>query len=118
MRNVNLLKENGFNVDSVMESFGTMEMYDEILNDFINGETIEKLIKFKETNDMPNYSIIVHNLKGECMYLGIEKLANMALEHQMKSEANDMAYINENFEILMSELRRIHAIAKIYLGSE
>ena len=84
MKDVNYLKQNGFNVDSVMDSLGTMEMYDEILGDFLNGGTIEKLMKFKEAMDMANYSIIVHNLKGECMYLGIEKLAQIAFEHQIK----------------------------------
>ena len=118
MKDVNYLKQNGFNVDSVMESLGSMEMYDEILGDFLNAGTIDKLMKFKETMDMPNYSIVVHNLKGECMYLGIEKLAHMAFEHQMKSEANDINYINTNFEILMAELRRVNTVAKAYLGIE
>ena len=116
MKDVNYLKQNGFNVDSVMDSLGTMEMYDEILGDFLNGGTIEKLMKFKEEMDMVNYSIIVHNLKGECMYLGVEKLANLAFEHQIKSEANDVNYINTNFEILMAELRRVNTVAKTYLG--
>ena len=93
-------------------------MYDEILGDFLNAGTIDKLMKFKETMDMPNYSIVVHNLKGECMYLGIEKLAHMAFEHQMKSEANDINYINTNFEILIAELRRVNTVAKAYLGIE
>lgn len=116
MKDVNYLKQNGFNVDSVMDSLGSMEMYDEILNDFLNGGTIEKLMKYKEEMDMSNYSIIVHNLKGECMYLGIEKLAQIAFEHQIKSETNDINYINTNFEILMAELRRVNTVAKTYLG--
>ena len=116
MKDVNYLKQNGFNVDSVMDSLGSMEMYDEILYDFLNGGTIDKLMKYKEEMDMPNYSIIVHNLKGECMYLGIEKLAQIAFEHQIKSETNDINYINTNFEILMAELRRVNTVAKTYLG--
>ena len=116
MKDVNYLKQNGFNVDSVMDSLGSMEMYDEILNDFLNGGTIDKLMKYKEEMDMPNYSIIVHNLKGECMYLGIEKLAQIAFEHQIKSETNDINYINTNFEILRAELRRVNTVAKTYLG--
>lgn len=116
MKDVNYLKQNGFNVASVMDSLGSMEMYDEILNDFLNGGTIDKLMKYKEEMDMPNYSIIVHNLKGECMYLGIEKLAQIAFEHQIKSETNDINYINTNFEILMAELRRVNTVAKTYLG--
>ena len=50
------------------------------------------------------------------MYLGIEKLAQIAFEHQIKSETNDVNYINTNFEILMAELRRVNTVAKTYLG--
>ena len=34
MRDVDYIKQNGFDVDDVFESFGTMELYDEILRDF------------------------------------------------------------------------------------
>ena len=116
MKDVNYLKVNGFNVDSVLDSLGDMEMYDEILGDFVNEGLVNKLVNYKNENDMTNYSIIVHNLKGECLYLGIERLANMAYEHQLKSEANDMAYINTNFNTLLVELQRVLEVAKTYLG--
>ena len=116
MKDVNYLKVNGFNVDSVLDSLGDMEMYDEILGDFVNEGLVKKLVNYKNENDMTNYSIIVHNLKGECLYLGIERLANMAYEHQLKSEANDMVYINTNFNTLLAELQRVLEVAKTYLG--
>lgn len=116
MKDVNYLKVNGFNVDSVLDSLGDMEMYDEILGDFVNEGLVNKLVNYKNENDMTNYSIIVHNLKGECLYLGIERLANMAYEHQLKSEANDMVYINTNFNTLLVELQRVLEVAKTYLG--
>lgn len=116
MKDVNYLKVNGFNVDSVLDSLGDMEMYDEILGDFVNEGLVNKLVNYKNENDMTNYSIIVHNLKGECLYLGIERLANMAYEHQLKSEANDMVYINANFNTLLAELQRVLEVAKTYLG--
>lgn len=116
MKDVNYLKVNGFNVDSVLDSLGDMEMYDEILGDFVNEGLVNKLVNYKNENDMSNYSIIVHNLKGECLYLGIERLANMAYEHQLKSEANDMVYINTNFNTLLAELQRVLEVAKTYLG--
>ena len=116
MKDVNYLKVNAFNVDSVLDSLGDMEMYDEILGDFVNEGLVNKLVNYKNENDMTNYSIIVHNLKGECLYLGIERLANMAYEHQLKSEANDMVYINTNFNTLLAELQRVLEVAKTYLG--
>ena len=118
MKDVSYLKLNGFNVDSVMDSLGSMEMFDEILTDFVSEGLVEKIVEYKNNNDMVNYSIIVHNLKGECLYLGLERLANMAYEHQLKSEANDMVYINSNFDILLTELQRVLGVAKIYLGMQ
>mgnify|MGYP003296003357 CR=1 FL=1 len=32
----NYLKQNGFNIDEVFDSFGTIELYEEILMDFYN----------------------------------------------------------------------------------
>lgn len=116
MKDVSYLRLNGFNVDSVMDSLGSIEMYNEILEDFVNEGLIEKIVNYKNNNDIVNYSIIVHNLKGECLYLGLERLANMAYEHQLKSEANDMVYINANFNILLAELQRVVEVAKTYLG--
>lgn len=116
MKDVSYLKLNGFNVDSVMDSLGSMEMFDEILEDFVNEGLVEKIVTYKNENDMANYSIIVHNLKGECLYLGLERLANIAYEHQLKSEANDMVYINTNFNTLLAELQRVMEVAKTYLG--
>ena len=116
MKDVSYLKLNGFNVDSVMDSLGSMEMFDEILTDFVNEGLVEKIVEYKNNNDMVNYSIIVHNLKGESLYLGLERLANMAYEHQLKSEANDMVYINTNFNVLLAELQRVMEVAKTYLS--
>ena len=116
MKDVNYLKENGFNIESILETLGDMETFDEILNDFISGDTEEKLILYKNNMDIIHYAIVVHNLKGESSYLGMNKLTSMAEEHQMKSETNDINYINENFDILISELRRVKEVGKKYLG--
>lgn len=118
MKDVNILKNNGFDVDSVIETFGDMTMFDEILTDFYNEsiERIPKLINFKDTNDMHNYAIIVHSMKGECQYLGINKLAELSLTHQLKSQENDLEYINTNFNELLNELNRILGVIKIYFG--
>ena len=35
MKNIDILKENGIDVDSSLELLGDIEMYDETLNDFL-----------------------------------------------------------------------------------
>ena len=40
----------------------------------------------------------------------------MSLNHQLKSEENDINYINEHYEELITEANKIIALAKEYLG--
>ena len=91
-------------------------MYNETLTDFKENltEKIIKLKRFKESNDMPNYAILVHSLKSDCKYLGFTKLAEMSYEHELKSKANDQDYVNNNFENLVKECIRIKIIIDKY----
>ena len=43
-------------------------------------------------------------------------LAEMALEHEMKSKANDVEFVCNNFHILLNETTRILTVIKNYLG--
>ena len=49
MKDVNILKNNGVDVDKSLELFGDMEMYDDTLNEFLNGvtEKLENIKKYK-----------------------------------------------------------------------
>ena len=64
---------------------------------------------------MENYSIEVHALKSDSKYLGFTKLAELALNHQLKSEENDSDFINNNYEELINETNKIIEITKNYL---
>lgn len=118
VNNINLLKAAGYEVDSAMEELGGIEMYEEILSDFYNEnlDRVKKIIDFKKNNDIKNYTIEVHAMKSECMYLGINKLADMCFEHQLKGEANDLEYINSHFDELMIEIAKVLTIIKEYFG--
>lgn len=118
MKDVNLLKENGVNVDASLELLGDMEMYDETLQDFLTeSETRIPLIKdLKEKQDMPNYAIQVHAMKSDSKYLGFTKLAELSLNHELESKANNITYVNEHYEELMEEANRIINLVKEYLN--
>lgn len=118
MKDVNLLKENGIDVDSSIELLGDMEMYDETLEDFLTeSETrLPNLKQYKDNSDMANYAIGVHAMKSDSKYLGFTKLAEMSFEHEMKSKENDIDYVNNNFEVLFIEANRVIKIVKEYLG--
>lgn len=120
MKDVNILKNNGVDVDKSLELFGDMEMYDDTLNEFLNGvtEKLENIKKYKEASDMANYAILVHSLKSDARYLGFTKLADLAYAHEMKSKENDTNYVYENYDSLMEEANRIIKLASTYAGVE
>lgn len=120
MKDVNILTSNGVNVEKSLELFGDMEMYDTTLNDFL--EEVEKklanLKKFREIGDMPNYAIEVHALKSDARYLGFVTLADLAYQFELKSKANDIMYVYENYKTLLEETNRCINVARKYLGKE
>ena len=67
---------------------------------------------------MANYAIQVHALKSDAKYFGFDKLAELALDQEMKSKANDMYYISEHFDELEKETINAINIIKVYLGQE
>ena len=119
MKDINILKNNGVDVDEGVRLLGDMEMYDDTLNDFMDeiGDRANKIKKYFDDKDMSNYAIEVHALKSDSKYLGFTELANMALEHQLKSEENDVDYVNNNYDSLVKELDRIISVVNEYLNS-
>ena len=116
--NIEYLKENGVDVDSGLELLGDIDTYNDILKEFItnNEERLSKIDTYKNNGDMGNYAIEVHALKGDSKYLGFTKLAELALNHQLKSQDNDIEYINNNYDELVKEANRILDISKEYLN--
>lgn len=113
------LKDFGVDIEKSLELLGDIETYNEILNDFYDelDEKITNLENYKNDNDMENYSILVHALKGECKYLSFNELADICYTHQLKSEENDINYINDNFEELINKINEIKGIVEKYLAT-
>ena len=120
MKDVNLLTSNGVNIAQSLELFGDMDMYNETLDEFINGvgQKLADIKRYKEAGDMANYAILVHSLKSDSKYLGFMKLAELSYDHEMKSKANDINYVYENYDSLMAEADRIVKLVSEYAGKE
>lgn len=118
MKDQNYLIKNGVNVQASLDLFGDIETYNQSIVDFLTDaeEKIHLLKEYKEKGDMANYSIQVHALKSDAKYFGFDKLAEMALDQEMKSKANDMFYISAHYEELEDETNRAINITKVYLG--
>ncbi len=120
MKDVNILKDNGVNVEKSLELFGDMDTYNETLETFLNeiDEKISNIKKYKEIADMANYAILVHSLKSDAKYFGFDKLAELAYNHELESKANHIYYVYDNFDELMNETDRILNIVRQYFGKE
>lgn len=114
--NIDFLRDNDIDVDSGIEILGDVEMYDETLDDFVleMEERIPNIEKYKEESDMENYAILVHALKGDSKYLGFTKLADLAYNHQIKSQEGNVDYVNEHYDELMNEVNRVMSVINEY----
>ena len=111
------LIQNGVDMDKALELLGDMEMYNDTIKDFYNElqEKWNRIIEFKNNNDMPNYAIDVHSLKSDCKYLGFMNLADIAYEHELKSKEGYSVFVNENFNKLEEEYKNVLRITTKYL---
>lgn len=118
MRDKNLLINNGIDVNKSLELFGDMETYDETLSEFLDSvdDKIEALSKYKEASDVHNYAIYAHSLKSDARYLGFTKLAEIAYNHEMAGKNNDISFIYNDYDALITETKRIIKVVCDYVG--
>jgi len=83
---------------------GTLEDYYQVMDVVLKyGERrLAKLSKFIEEKDYVNYTIDVHSLKNTADNIGATELSQMAEEHEQAGKNGDFAYIEANYEKLLS----------------
>ena len=115
---INYLKENDIDVDSSIELLGDIDMYNETLKDFLkeSEDRLPKMDKFLKEKDSSNYAILAHAMKSDSKYLGFKTLAELSLNHELKGKENDIEYLENNYEELITEANRIIDIINKYLG--
>ena len=120
MHDTKILIDNGVDLQKSLELFGDMDTYDDNLDEYINGveSRLDDLKKYKQNGDMNNYSILVHSIKSDANYFGFTKLAELCQNHENKSKENDMYYVTDNFDELITEITRINNLVKDYMGWE
>ncbi len=118
MKDVNVLINHGVDVNKSLELFGTMDVYDDTLGDFLAevDTKLDNLKKYKELNDPANYAIFAHSLKSDARYFGFTKLSEMALAHEMAGKEDNIRFINDNYDLLISEVNNTVSLVKQYLG--
>lgn len=118
MRDVSILTDNGVNLESALELLGDLSFYDETLEAFLeeNKTRIPNIEKYRSTQNMEDYAILVHALKSDAKYLGFTSLADIAYEHELASKANNVDEVNKKYDKLLEEVENITKIAKKYLS--
>lgn len=119
MKNIEILKKANIDVDKGIELLGDIEMYDDTLQDFLeeSKDRMERIKTAYQEENMENYAIDVHAMKGDANYLGFTKLAELSLNHQLKSQDNDIEYVKSHYEELIKEASRIIEVVEQYLNS-
>lgn len=119
MKDIEYLKSNDIDVDSGIEILGDIDMYNDTLKDFLDlsEERLKNIKKYKNDGDMENYAVEVHAMKGDSKYLGFTKLAELSLEHQLKSQDGDVNFVNENYDTLIEEAERVIKVCNEYLNN-
>lgn len=118
MKDVNILTNCGIDVKKSLELFGDMNTYDSMLEDFlkeVDGK-IANAKKYMDMADMQNYAIIVHSLKSDCRYFGINDLADKFYEHELAGKRNDIFFVRENFQSLVEQATKMINVLKHYMG--
>ena len=113
------LEDNGADINHALELLGDMDMYNMTINDFYSEveDKWNRIVEYKNNNNMSEYAIEVHSLKSDCKYLGFMGLADIAYQHELKSKENDSSFVNEHFKELEVEYKRVLEIVKNYVNS-
>ena len=112
------LEKNGVDVNHALELLGDMEMYNMTISDFMKEVEAkwQRIVDYKNQNNMPDYAIEVHSLKSDCKYLGFMDLADISYQHELKSKENDSAFVIEHFTELEEKYHRVLEIARTYVA--
>lgn len=118
MKNVDLLKNHGVNVDASLEFWGDIQSYNEALLEFKNSlqEKVNNLDYYKKNLDYDNYAILVHSMKSEAKYFGFMKEAEVFLAHEMNAKENNKEFLNQNFDNLKDVVNKIESLLDEYFN--
>lgn len=120
MKDISFLESKGVDIKSSLELFGDVQTYNDTIGEFLVGihSKINELIGMMNNGDMNNYAITVHSLKSDAKYFGFTKLADIALEHEEKSKAGDVYYINGHINDLINETNNAIVLIQEYMNSD
>ena len=114
---ITVLEQNGVDVDGGINLLGDITTYDETIKVFLeeNVKRIPEMKKYIKEKNMPDYAVVAHAIKSDSKYLGFKKLAEIALNHELKAKENDYEYVVDNLKEFLEEINSITKLVKKYL---
>ena len=114
---VEYLKSKSIDVDGALQSLGDMETYNLAISTYLeeSNNIWKRIVSYKDSKNISDYATEVHALKSSSRYIGLTKLGDIAYQHELKSKANDVDYINDHFSELENEYNKTIEIVKNYV---
>lgn len=82
---------------------GDEELYEELVRVFLKERVKQdEMQQFISEENMKDYAVWVHGLKGNARTLGADSLADMAFEHETQSKAGNISYVRKHWHELLS----------------
>lgn len=118
MKNISYLKDKGIDIDNSLSVFGSSDIYNEKLGEFLVGvhTKIKQLIVFMQKQDLPNYTNYVTSLASDARIYGFTSLANQAEIHLDKASRGDYYYISTHINDLINECNNAIILIQEYLN--
>ena len=97
-------------------NMGEESFYIEILKEYMQEDKTKGLKDFYDSKDWKNYRILVHALKSTSLTIGAVRLSEDAKALEKAAKEENIDYIREHHESLMTEYRRLEESLKVILG--
>ena len=91
---------------------GNVNAYFELLRTYSGSNLATLLQQFYETEDMENYAITAHSIKGASLSVGATDVADKAYSLERAGKRGDITFIWDHHEDLMEEYTKITAMLK------
>lgn len=120
MKNKQILISNGVDFDNIINMFGSVEIYNAALVKFVT-ESPKYIIKINEAqlnDDLGIYNESVNCLIDLITNLGLVKLYDVLLLHEIESKSENDIYIENEYQELLKHLKVSISFVTEYLNSD
>ncbi|MDE6530903.1 MAG: response regulator [Lachnospiraceae bacterium] len=97
---------------------GSQSVYFEVLQTFATSNLANVLNMYFEKEDLENYSVTAHSIKGACKNIGAHDIADKAYSLERAGKRGDIAFIWDHHEEMVEEYTAmIKMLKKIFFGN-